>query len=89
MDSAKNAIVGQFSVSMILQFFLSGALSLLWNIFNTLQILLALNLLLVDLPANITLIRDFMYDTVNFQIIDKKVLYESLMGEILVFSEKE
>ena len=71
---------------MILQFFLSGALSLLWNIFNTLQLLLALNLLLVDLPANITLIRDFMYDTVNFQIIDKKVLYESLMGEVLVFS---
>ena len=36
VGNAKDAIVGQFGVSMVLQFFLSGALSLLWNIFNTL-----------------------------------------------------
>ena len=43
----------QFITSFILQVFLSGALSMLWNIFNTLQIILALNLLMVSFPANI------------------------------------
>ena len=43
----------QFFLSFVLQLFLSGALSMLWNIFNTLQIILSFNLLMVSFPANI------------------------------------
>ena len=30
-----------------------------------------------------------MYDTVNFQIIDKAVLYETIFGEIIVYGQEE
>lgn len=53
VGSAKSIMETQFITSFILQVFLSGALSMLWNIFNTLQIILALNLLMVSFPANI------------------------------------
>ena len=34
-EQAKTALQGQFLGSFFLQLFLSGALSMLWNIFNT------------------------------------------------------
>ena len=55
---------------MVFQFFLSGAFSMLWNIFNTLQLLMALKLLLVNLPVNVTFIFDFLDETVNFEVIN-------------------
>lgn len=51
-ESTKTVMETQFLTSFILQVFLSGALSMLWNIFNTMQIILAFNLLLVTFPAN-------------------------------------
>ena len=53
---------------------------MLWNIFNTLQLLLALKLLLVNLPVNVMFIYDFLDETVNFEIIDKRVLYAEMFG---------
>jgi hypothetical protein len=41
-DSATKLLAGQFLTSFGTQFFLSGALSVLWNVFNTQQILVAL-----------------------------------------------
>lgn len=56
-------------MSFILQFFIVGALSLLWNIFNTFQLLIAFELLQVSFPSNVTLISQKVDTAVNFQII--------------------
>lgn len=54
--TATQVIQAQFITSFVLQLLLSGALSMLWNIFNNLQILLALNLFYVKFPGNVTIV---------------------------------
>lgn len=65
---------------MVMQIFLSGALSLLWNIFNTLQLVIAMKLVLISMPANVELIYELIEETVNFQIIPKDDLYDSMIA---------
>ena len=61
---------------------------MLWNIFNTLQLLLALKFMLdINLPVNVLELQEELYDLVNFQIIDKKVLYGEIMGDAFSYSE--
>ena len=45
-----------FVVTFILNLALKGVMSQLWNIFNTLQIILALPLLTVVMPANVVMV---------------------------------
>ena len=49
-------------------------MSQLWSIFNTLQIIMALNLLAVILPANVILVHEIVTGVINFQIVEKKNL---------------
>lgn len=58
LDTASETAQTSFVSSFILQFIMSGALSMLWNIFNTMQILMALNLLMVTFPANVEMVFD-------------------------------
>ena len=55
---------------------------MLWNIFNTLQILMALNLMMVNFPANITLIYDQFTDIINFQLVPKEDIYDGIVPPI-------
>ena len=57
-QSAADVMQYQFLTSFFLQLFLSSALSMLWNIFNTLQIICALDLLMVKFPANVILVKE-------------------------------
>ena len=75
----KNAIQGQFLASFILQIFMSGALSMLWNIFNTLQIILALNLLMISFPANVELMQEQFTDMVNMELLPENFVYDNVL----------
>ena len=55
-----------FAMTFILNLFLSGVMSQLWNIFNTLQIIMALPMLTVIMPANVLEVRTVLNDIVNF-----------------------
>ena len=76
---AKTAIQSQFFASFILQIFMSGALSMLWNIFNTMQIILLLNLMMISFPANVSLMQEQFEDLVNFELLPKDFVYDNLL----------
>ena len=82
-ESVANVLITQFMSSFVMQIFLNGALSLLWNIFNTLQIIFSLNLLLVIFPANLAIYYDTLYAIVNFQIIPTDAIYGKVVSPIL------
>ena len=52
---------------------------MLWNIFNTLQILFALNLFMVVFPANIEFFQLQLEDIINLNIIPKGFIYEEVL----------
>ena len=64
-----------------MQFLLKGALSALWIVFNTQQVLINLQLTLVTLPANVEITYEMIEATVNFQLVPKKVMYDSLIAK--------
>ena len=55
---------------------------MLWNIFNTLQLLTALELLQVAMPANVKVLQRTIQETVNFSVIPKDVLYDKIITPI-------
>ena len=55
---------------------------MLWNIFNTLQLLTALELLQVAMPANVKVLQRTIQETVNFSVIPKDVLYDKIVTPI-------
>ena len=55
-DTASDALALGFAMTFGLNLILSGVMSQLWNVFNTLQIITALPLLSVILPANLTFV---------------------------------
>ena len=63
-----------FALTFILSLLLKGVMSQLWNIFNTLQIILALPLMDVVMPVNLLLCKDVVDQIVNFQPVDPKVI---------------
>ena len=62
---------------------------MLWNIFNTMQIIFALNLLLVNFPANVQVLYDALFDIVNFEIVPKDQIYDSLIKPALSLNFSE
>ena len=57
-------------------------MSELWSIFNTLQIIMALNLLAVILPANVIFVQEIVISVINFQIVDKRTLSATFIEPI-------
>ena len=57
-------------------------MSQLWNIFNTMQILLALPLLAVILPSNIVFIQSIIDQVVNLKIIDDEAMQTFIIAPI-------
>ena len=88
-ESVTNVIQGQLLSSVALQVVFSGALSMLWNIFNTLQILMALPLLMITFPGNVTTIIDTLESIVNFEILPKAWLYDEIAVPAFGFESAE
>ena len=59
---------------------MSGILSMLWNIFNTFQLIMGTELLAIFMPANIIFCFEILSDTVNFQLLPKEDLYDTLVA---------
>jgi len=68
---------------------LTGALSQLWNIFNTLQLISALPSFAVKIPANVETIHSSFDEIVNFEIIPKEFLYDSIIVPILGYTASD
>ena len=62
---------------------------MLWNIFNTLQILMALPLLMVTFPGNVTTIIDILDGIVNFEFFPKEWLYDEIAVPVFGFESSE
>ena len=75
-------LTSSFTLTFILNLILNGVMSQLWIIFNTLQIIMALNLLAVILPANVILVQEIVIGVINFQIVDKKTLSTTFIEPI-------
>ena len=75
-ESAENAVAGQFLFSLLLNLVLSGTLSQLWNIFNTMQLLTALPLFAINTPGNIIELNRRFAEVSNFKIVEKEQLYD-------------
>ena len=56
---------------------------MLWGSFQTLQIVLAMPLLIVKMPANVIVVFKGFTDIINMNMIDKKMLYEKTIGKVL------
>ena len=56
-DATESLFAASFAITFIINLLLSGVMSQLWNIFNTLQIILALPFLTVLMPANVVFIQ--------------------------------
>lgn len=56
---------------------------MLWGSFQTLQIVLAMPLLIVKMPANVIVVFKGFTDIINMNMIDKKILYENTIGIVL------
>ena len=88
-ESAKGVLSTGFVFTFILNLLLNGVMSQLWNVFNTLQIIMALPLLTVIMPANIIFVQKVVNDVVNFQVIDKQTLKETIYEPIFGSYEEE
>jgi len=62
---------------------------MLWNIFNTLQIILAMNLLMASFPANVKYFQEQIEDLINLEIIPKDFLYDNLMQPLFKLETSE
>ena len=87
--SSLTADVAQSSFWVFLAIYLviSTAMKYVWATFNTLQIILVLPMLMVNVPVNVTNVQDSFKKIVNLDFIDKykvyKAICEPLFGEII------
>ena len=75
-EAASQLIAGQFVTSVILNVVLSGTLSQLWNIFNTMQLLTALPMFAINTPGNVITMNERFSEIANFKIVEKEQLYD-------------
>lgn len=73
-ETLEGVLSSSFGLTFLVNLLLNGVMSQLWNIFNTLQIILALPLLSVVMPANVVFVKKVIDGIVNFQIVDKETL---------------
>lgn len=79
----------QLVISFLLNFLLSGVMSFLWNIFNTMQIITSLPLLKVKLPANVDQLHKIVLGIANFEVIDKKTIYKDYAVKLLGLNDPD
>ena len=68
---------------IIVSLFAGYALDMLWGSFQTIQILLAMPLLAVGMPANVIVVFREFSDVINLDILDKQTLYNFTFGRFV------
>lgn len=81
-ETLETVFASSVVLSFILNLFLSGVMSQLWNIFNTLQIILSLPLLAILIPANVALVCKVIDQIVNISLVDKQWLQDKVVVPI-------
>jgi len=66
-----------------------GAMSQMWNIFNTMQLLTAIPLFGINTPSNVLFLNEEINKISNFQIIKKEQLYDWVIVPIFNTSTSE
>jgi hypothetical protein len=56
---------------------------MLWGAFQTLQIILAMPLLAVSMPANIIVVFRGFSDVINLELVDKQTMYDLIFGHFV------
>lgn len=69
-------MASQFVTSVFLNIILSGTLSQLWNIFNTMQLLTSLPMFSIKTPGNVISLNERFNEIANFKIVEKEYLYD-------------
>ena len=81
------ALVVTVVIPMGLQILLKAAMSKVWSIFNTLQLIILMPLMGLSLPGNVQSVFDEINKIVNLDFIPKDKIYEFFFGEPLPSSD--
>lgn len=87
--AAKQVLAAGFSMSFAVSILLNGVMNQLWNIFNTLQIIMALPLLPVIVPTNVLTIQEAIIGITNVQVVPKDEINSSVVEPVFGKDEKE
>ena len=63
--------------------FFGFALEMLWGAFQTLQIVLAMPLLAIKMPANVIVVFRGFSNVINLDVVDKQTLYDFTFGRFV------
>ena len=88
-EATDSFIMTQFVLTVILNLALSGALTQMWNIFNTMQLISALPSFAIKTPANIEAIHSSFDEIINFEIFPKEFLYDNIVVPLVGFTNSE
>ena len=82
-------LVATVVIPMTLQILIKAAMSKVWSIFNTLQLIILMPLMGLSLPGNVQSVYDEINKIVNLDFIPKDKIYEFFFGEPLPSSDIE
>jgi len=74
------SVVVSFVFPFLLQIVIKAAMSKVWSIFNTLQIIFLMPLMALTLPRNVQIFQDEINKIVNLEFIPKDRIYEYIFG---------
>ena len=75
------ALVATFVIPLLLQVVLKTAMQKVWSVFNTLQLIILLNLMALNLPSNVLAVHDQVNEIVNLNLKLKETIYGYIFGE--------
>ena len=87
--SSRTAITVMIIMPIVLGVGLKGILSKLWAMLNTIQLIHALSMIQVSVPSNVLTVQKESYAIINFQPIDKDLVYTIIFGEEEEFPDSE
>ena len=82
-------MIAQFAMTTFFNILLTGTLSQMWNIFNTMQLISALPNFAVKTPANLETVHKSFDEIVNFKIVSKELIYDYIIVPILGFDSSD
>ena len=86
-EATEQFILTQFIFAVLLNMALSGTMTYLWNIFNTMQLISALPSFAIKTPSNVETIHSGFDEIINFEIVSKEELYDWIIVPILHFTD--
>jgi len=77
----ETTLVATFVIPLLLRLVIKTAMSKVWSIFNTLQLITLLNLMALNLPSNVLAFHDHVNQIVNLNLELKEKVYGYIFGE--------